>query len=291
MADRVALITGATGQDGAYLAELLLDKGYVVHGIKRRSSSFNTERVDHLYQDPHGLGVQFFLHYGDMTDSTNLIRIIQEVQPTEIYNLAAQSHVRVSFETPEYTANADALGTLRLLEAIRILRLEDKARFYQASTSELYGLAQEVPQRETTPFYPRSPYAAAKLYAYWITVNYREAYGMHASNGILFNHEGPTRGETFVTRKITCAVAAIHHGFQKTVYMGNIDAKRDWGHARDYVKGMHLILQQDRPDDYVLATGETHSVREFIELAFAEIGRTIAWEGTGLDEVGRDAKN
>src|ERR1700756_221011 len=275
MTKPVALITGATGQDGAYLAELLLGKGYVVHGIKRRSSSFNTERVDHLYQDPHGLGVQFFLHYGDMTDSTNLIRIIQEVQPTEIYNLAAQSHVRVSFETPEYTANADALGTLRLLEAIRILRLEDKVRFYQASTSELYGLAQEVPQRETTPFYPRSPYAAAKLYAYWITINYREAYGIHASNGILFNHEGPTRGETFVTRKISRAVASIHLGFQKTLYMGNIDAKRDWGDGRDFVEGMWLIVQQPEPDDYVLATGESHSVRTFVELAFGIVGRDI----------------
>src|ERR1700726_2960389 len=289
MADRVALITGATGQDGAYLAELLLDKGYVVHGVKRRSSSFNTARVDHLYQDPHLPGLRFFLHYGDMTDSTNLIRIIQDVQPTEIYNLAAQSHVRVSFETPEYTANADALGTLRLLEAIRILRLEDKVRFYQASTSELYGMAQEVPQRETTPFYPRSPYAAAKLYAYWITVNYREAYGMHASNGILFNHEGPTRGETFVTRKITRAVAAIELGMQDKLYLGNLDSEGDWGHARDYVEGMWLILQQDEPDDYVLATGETHSVREFVELAFAQIGRRIEWRGRGVDEEGIDA--
>jgi GDPmannose 4,6-dehydratase len=257
MADRVALITGATGQDGAYLAELLLDKGYVVHGIKRRSSSFNTGRVDHLYQDPHGTGVRFFLHYGDMTDSTNLIRIIQEVQPTEIYNLAAQSHVRVSFETPEYTANADALGTLRLLEAIRILKLEQKVRFYQASTSELYGLVQEIPQSETTPFYPRSPYAAAKLYAYWITVNYREAYGIHASNGILFNHEGPTRGETFVTRKITRAVAAIELGLQNKLYLGNLSARRDWGHARDYVEGMWLMLQQPEPDDYVWRPGKS----------------------------------
>src|SRR6201997_5571821 len=290
MADRVALITGATGQDGAYLAELLLDKGYVVHGIKRRSSSFNTERVDHLYQDPHGLGVQFFLHYGDMTDSTNLIRIIQEVQPTEIYNLAAQSHVLVSFETPEYTANADALGTLRLLEAIRILRLEEKVRFYQASTSELYGLVQEVPQRETTPFYPRSPYAAAKLYAYWITVNYREAYGMHASNGILFNHESPIRGETFVTRKITRAVARIETGLQDCLYLGNLDAKRDWGHAKDYVVGMHAILQAEAPDDYVLATGETRSVREFVELAFAEVGRSVEWRGEGVEETGIDKK-
>src|ERR1700681_449863 len=273
MADRVALITGATGQDGAYLAELLLAKGYVVHGIKRRSSSFNTARVDHLYQDPHGSGIRFFLHYGDMTDSTDLIRIIQEVQPTEIYNLAAQSHVRVSFETPEYTANADALGTLRLLEAIRILRLENKVRFYQASTSELYGLAPEVPQRETTPFYPRSPYAAAKLYAYWITVNYREAYRMHASNGILFNHEGPTRGETFVTRKITRAVAAIELGQQDRLTLGNLDAKRDWGHARDYVEGMWLIVQQPESDDYVIASGETRSGREFVERYFAQ----VAW--------------
>src|SRR6202142_2190790 len=247
----VALITGVTGQDGAFLAELLLGKGYIVHGIKRRSSSFNTERIDHLYQDRHGEDVRFFLHYGDLTDTSNLIRIIQESQPTEIYNLAAQSHVHVSFETPEYTANADGIGPLRLLEAIRILKLVEKTRFYQASTSELYGKVQAVPQSETTPFYPRSPYAAAKLYAYWITVNYREAYGIHASNGILFNHEGPTRGETFVTRKITRAVAAIQHGFQKTLYMGNIDSLRDWGDARDYVKGMYLILQQDRPDDYV----------------------------------------
>jgi GDPmannose 4,6-dehydratase len=288
MTERIALITGTTGQDGGYLAGFLLDKGYVVHGIKRRSSSFNTARVDHLYQDPHGTGVKFLLHYGDMTDSTNLIRIIQEVQPTEIYNLAAQSHVRVSFETPEYTANADALGTLRLLEAIRILRLEDKVRFYQASTSELYGLAQEVPQRETTPFYPRSPYAAAKLYAYWITINYREAYGMHASNGILFNHEGPTRGETFVTRKITRGVAAIELGLQNKLFLGNLSAKRDWGHARDYVEGMWLIVQQPKPDDYVLATGEEHSVREFAEKAFACIGRTIEWRGSGLAEQGVD---
>jgi GDPmannose 4,6-dehydratase len=289
MPDRVALITGATGQDGAYLAELLLDKGYTVHGIKRRSSSFNTARVDHLYQDPHGSGVRFFLHYGDMTDSTNLIRIIQEVQPTEIYNLAAQSHVRVSFETPEYTANADALGTLRLLEAIRILRLEDKVRFYQASTSELYGMAQEVPQRETTPFYPRSPYAVAKLYAYWITINYREAYNMHASNGILFNHEGPTRGETFVTRKISRAVAAIELSLQNKLFLGNLSATRDWGHARDYVEGMWLIVQQPKPDDYVLATGEEHSVREFVEKAFACVGRSIEWRGSGLAEQGIDA--
>jgi GDPmannose 4,6-dehydratase len=291
MANPIALITGATGQDGAYLAELLLNKGYVVHGIKRRSSSFNTERVDHLYQDPHGSGVRLFLHYGDMTDSTNLIRIIQEVQPTEIYNLAAQSHVRVSFETPEYTANADALGTLRLLEAIRILRLEDKVRFYQASTSELYGIAQETPQRETTPFYPRSPYAVAKLYAYWITVNYREAYKMHASNGILFNHEGPTRGETFVTRKITRAVAAIELGLQDKLFLGNLAARRDWGHARDYAEGMWLIMQQPDPDDYVLATGEDHSVREFVEKAFARVGRTIEWRGSGLTEKGVDARD
>jgi len=291
MTNPVALITGATGQDGAYLAELLLDKGYIVHGIKRRSSSFNTSRVDHLYQDPHGSGVRLFLHYGDMTDSTNLIRIIQEVQPTEIYNLAAQSHVRVSFETPEYTANADALGTLRLLEAVRILRLEDKVRFYQASTSELYGMAQEVPQRETTPFYPRSPYAAAKLYAYWITINYREAYNMHASNGILFNHEGPTRGETFVTRKISRAVAAIELGMQNKLYLGNLTARRDWGHARDYVEGMWLMLQQPEPDDYVLATGEEHSVREFVEKAFACVGRGIEWRGTGLAEKGVDARD
>ena len=283
-----ALITGVTGQDGALLAELLLAKGYEVHGVKRRASSFNSQRIDHLYQDPHKSGGRFFLHYGDLTDSTNLIRLVQETQPDEIYNLAAQSHVAVSFETAEYTANADGIGVLRLLEAIRILKLEDKVRFYQASTSELYGKVQETPQKETTPFYPRSPYAAAKLYAYWITVNYREAYGMHASNGILFNHEGPTRGETFVTRKISRAVAAIHHGFQKTLYMGNIDSLRDWGDARDYVKGMHLILQQDTPDDYVLATGEMQSVREFIERAFAEIGRKIAWRGKGVDEEGVD---
>ena len=269
---KVALITGVTGQDGALLAELLLSKGYTVHGVKRRASLINTERVDHLYRDLHEADVRFIMHYGDMTDSTNLIRIIQEVQPTEVYNLAAQSHVHVSFETPEYTANADGIGTLRVLEAIRILNLTDKTRFYQASTSELYGNVQESPQSEKTAFYPRSPYAAAKLYAYWITVNYREAYGMHASNGILFNHEGPSRAETFVTRKITRAVAAIHYGFENKVYLGNLDAKRDWGHARDYVEGMWLILQQDEPDDYVLATGETHSVREFVERAFAEIG-------------------
>ncbi|WP_449235943.1 GDP-mannose 4,6-dehydratase [Azospirillum doebereinerae] len=285
---KVALITGATGQDGAYLSELLLDKGYVVHGLKRRSSSFNTGRIEHLYRDPHETDVRFFLHYGDLTDSTNLIRLVQQIQPTEIYNLAAQSHVQVSFETPEYTANADGIGTLRLLEAMRILGLEKTARFYQASTSELYGKVQETPQKETTPFYPRSPYAAAKLYAYWITVNYREAYGMHASNGILFNHESPIRGETFVTRKITRAVAAIQAGQQDCLYLGNLDAKRDWGHARDYVEGMWRILQHDTPDDFVLATGETHSVREFVELAFAHVGRTIVWKGEGVDEVGVD---
>jgi GDPmannose 4,6-dehydratase len=288
MADKVALITGITGQDGAFLAGLLLRKGYIVHGVKRRSSSFNTGRVDELYTDPHESDVRFFMHYGDMTDATNLIRIIQETQPGEIYNLAAQSHVQVSFETPEYTANADGLGTLRLLEAIRILGLEKKVRFYQASTSELYGAVKEVPQRETTPFYPRSPYAAAKLYAYWITVNYREAYGMHASNGILFNHEGPTRGETFVTRKITRAVAAIELGLQQKLYLGNLDARRDWGHARDYVEGMWRIVQQAEPDDYVLATGEAHSVREFVEKAFAVAGKTIKWSGKGADEIGVD---
>jgi len=289
LADKIALITGVTGQDGAYLSRLLLHKGYVVHGIKRRSSSFNTERIDDLYIDPHEGKTRFFLHYGDLTDATNLIRVLQETQPDEIYNLAAQSHVQVSFETPEYTANADALGTLRLLEAIRILRMEERVRFYQASTSELYGRAQERPQRETTPFHPRSPYAAAKLYAYWITVNYREAYGIHASNGILFNHEGPMRGETFVTRKITRAVAAIEHGLQARLYIGNLDAKRDWGHAADFVKGMWLMLQQPEPDDYVLATGESHSVREFIELAFGEVGRRIIWQGQGIDEMGIDA--
>lgn len=290
MSKPVALITGVTGQDGAYLAELLLKKGYVVHGLKRRSSSFNTGRVDHLYADPHESNVQFFMHYGDMTDATNLIRLVQETKPTEIYNLAAQSHVQVSFETPEYTANADGIGTLRLLEALRILKMEKTARFYQASTSELYGLVQEKPQRETTPFYPRSPYAAAKLYAYWITVNYREAYGMHASNGILFNHEGPTRGETFVTRKITRAVAAIEAGLQDKLFLGNIDSSRDWGHARDYVEGMWMMLQQETPDDYVLATGETHTVREFVELAFGQIGRPIRWRGEGVEEKGFDAK-
>src|SRR6202051_1067486 len=291
MSQRVALITGITGQDGALLAELLLGKGYTVHGIKRRSSSFNTGRVDHLYVDPHQAGARFFMHHGDLTDATNLIRIVQETRPTEIYNLAAQSHVQVSFETPEYTANADALGTLRLLEAIRILGMERQARFYQASSSDLYGRVQETPQRETTPFYPRSPYAAAKLYAYWITVNYREAYGMHASNGILFNHEGPTRGETFVTRKITRAVAAIELGVQDRLFLGNLDAERDWGHARDYVEGMWMILQQDEPDDYVLATGEAHSVREFVEKAFAHIGRTIVWKGKGAKEKGTERKS
>ncbi len=289
MSRKVALITGVTGQDGAYLSELLLSKGYIVHGLKRRSSSLNTARIDHLYQDIHEKDVRFQLHYGDLTDSTNLIRIVQETQPDEIYNLAAQSHVQVSFETPEYTANADGIGTLRLLEAIRILKLESKTRFYQASTSELYGLVQEVPQRETTPFYPRSPYAAAKLYAYWITVNYREAYGMHASNGILFNHESPIRGETFVTRKITRAVASIHHGKQDCLYLGNLDAKRDWGHARDYVEGMWRILQQEKAEDFVLATGETHTVREFVERAFGHVGKSIEWRGEGVDEVGVDA--
>lgn len=290
MAAKKALITGVTGQDGAYLADLLLEKGYEVHGMKRRASSFNSQRVDHLYFDPHETKTDFFMHYGDMTDSTNLIRLIQEIQPDEVYNLAAQSHVKVSFETPEYTANADAIGALRMLEAIRILKREKQTRFYQASTSELYGLVQEVPQSETTPFYPRSPYAAAKLYGYWITVNYREAYGMHASNGILFNHEGPTRGETFVTRKITRAVAAIHHGRQSKLFLGNLDAKRDWGHARDYVEGMWRIVQQDEGDDYVLATGETHTVREFVELAFAEAGITIEWSGSDENEVGRCAE-
>ncbi|BCG86025.1 GDP-mannose 4,6-dehydratase [Mesorhizobium sp. 113-3-9] len=289
MADKVALITGVTGQDGAYLAQLLLRKGYIVHGVKRRSSSFNTERIDDIRVDPHERDTSFFLHYGDLTDATNLIRLVQETQPCEIYNLGAQSHVQVSFETPEYTANADALGTLRLLEAIRILRLEKTVRFYQASTSELYGKTLEVPQRETTPFRPCSPYAAAKLYAYWATVNYREAYGMFAANGIMFNHESPVRGETFVTRKITRAVASIHHGRQETLYLGNIDARRDWGHARDYVEGMWRILQHDEADDFVLATGEEHSVREFAELAFAETGRTIRWQGHGVDEIGVDA--
>lgn len=283
---KTALITGVTGQDGAYLSELLLSKGYTVHGVKRRSSSFNTQRVDHLDMDLHTPGIRFFLHYGDLTDSTNIIRIVQETQPDEIYNLGAQSHVQVSFETPEYTANSDAMGTLRILEAIRILKREKITKFYQASTSELYGKVQAVPQDENTPFYPRSPYGAAKLYAYWITVNYREAYGMHASNGILFNHESPIRGETFVTRKVTRAVAAIHKGTQSTLYLGNLDAKRDWGHARDYVEGMWRILQQDTPDDYVLATGEMHSVREFVELAFSYAGKTIRWQGKGVDEIG-----
>ena len=281
-----ALITGITGQDGAYLAEFLLNKGYEVHGIKRRSSLFNTQRVDHLYRDPHEENVSFFMHYGDLTDSTNLIRIVQEVVPDEIYNLAAQSHVQVSFETPEYTANADGIGTLRLLEAIRILGLQKKTKFYQASTSELYGKVQEIPQRETTPFYPRSPYAAAKLYAYWITVNYREAYGIFACNGILFNHESPIRGETFVTRKITRAVSRIALGLQKVLFLGNLDSKRDWGHAKDYVEGMWLMMQQDRPDDYVLATGETHTVREFIESAFRHVGIHITWQGAGVAEMG-----
>ncbi|MER8595877.1 GDP-mannose 4,6-dehydratase [Mesorhizobium sp. M1182] len=290
MSRKTALITGITGQDGAYLADLLLAKGYAVHGIKRRSSSFNTGRIDHLYQDPHEAGVNFSLHYGDMTDATNLIRIIQEVQPDEIYNLAAQSHVQVSFETAEYTANADAIGTLRLLEAIRLLGLTQKTRFYQASTSELYGKVQEVPQKETTPFYPRSPYAAAKIYGYWITVNYREAYGIHASNGILFNHESPLRGETFVTRKITRAAAAISLGLQDKLYLGNLSAERDWGHARDYVEGMWRILQQDVADDYVLATGVKNSVRKFVELAFAEVGVRIQWNGSGVDEKGVDTK-
>jgi len=283
---KTALITGITGQDGAYLAELLLGKGYIVHGIKRRASSFNTERVDHLYQDPHIPGGRFFMHYGDLTDATNLIRIVQETQPDELYNLAAQSHVQVSFETPEYTANSDALGTLRLLEAIRILGMGETVRFYQASTSEMFGQVQEIPQRETTPFYPRSPYGAAKVYGYWITVNYREAYGMHASNGILFNHESPIRGETFVTRKITRAVARMALGLNDGIWLGNLDSLRDWGHARDYVRAMHLMLQQDEPDDYVIATGEQHSVREMCEHAFAEIGVTLVWRGSGPDEAG-----
>jgi len=289
MSDRVrkrALITGITGQDGAYLAEFLLGKGYEVHGIKRRTSIFNTERIDHLYQDPHELNRQFILHYGDMTDSTNLIRIIQSVQPDEIYNLAAQSHVQVSFDTPEYTANADALGTLRILEAIRILNLENRTKFYQASTSEMFGQVKEIPQKESTPFYPRSPYGAAKVYAYWITVNYREAYNIFGCNGILFNHESPTRGETFVTRKITRAVARIALGLQNKLYLGNLDSKRDWGHARDYVEAQWLILQQDEPDDYVIATGEAHSVREFCGKAFKEIGIVLEWSGSGENEKG-----
>lgn len=285
-----ALITGITGQDGAYLAEFLLAKDYEVHGIKRRASSFNTDRIDHLYQDPHERGVKLFLHYGDLTDATNLIRIIQQVQPDEIYNLAAQSHVAVSFETPEYTANSDAMGTLRILEAIRILGLEKKTRFYQASTSEMFGKVQEVPQRETTPFYPRSPYGAAKVYAYWITVNYREAYGIYACNGILFNHESPIRGETFVTRKITRGLARISEGLQENVYLGNLDSLRDWGHARDYVKAQWLMLQQNQAEDFVIATGEQHSVREFVQLAGAELGMQIEWRGKGLEEQGIDAR-
>ena len=291
MRQKTALITGITGQDGAYLAELLLGKGYTVHGIKRRSSSFNTGRIDNLYQDPHVNNRNFVLHYGDLSDSTNLIRIVQEVQPDELYNLAAQSHVKVSFETPEYTANSDALGTLRLLEAIRILGLEAKTRFYQASTSELYGKVRETPQNEGTPFYPRSPYAVAKLYAYWITINYREAYGLYASNGILFNHESPLRGETFVTRKITRAVAQISQGQQDCLYLGNLDAKRDWGHARDYVDGMWRILQHPEPDDFVLATGLTTSVRDFTQKAFAVAGIFLKWEGSGASEIGRDAES
>ena len=289
MKRKVALITGVTGQDGAYLAEFLLKKKYIVHGIKRRSSSFNTERVNHLYSDPHEPGVKFFMHYGDMTDSANIIRIVKETKPDEIYNLAAQSHVKVSFETPEYTANADALGTLRILEAVRILGFEKRIKFYQASTSELFGDALP-PQNELTPFKPKSPYGSAKLYAYWATINYRESYGMHASNGILFNHESSLRGETFVTRKITRGIAAIKLGVQKKIYVGNLNAKRDWGHAKDYVKGMWLMLQQDRPDDYVLATGESHTVREFVELAFNEIGCLIEWKGSGLKEKGINKK-
>ena len=288
---KVAFITGITGQDGAYLAELLLKKDYIVHGLKRRSSSFNTGRIDHLYQDPHVNKRNFILHHGDLTDSTNLIRIIQEVQPDEIYNLAAQSHVHVSFETPEYTANADGLGTLRILEAIRLLGLVDKTRFYQASTSELYGMAQEVPQNENTPFYPRSPYAVAKLYGYWITINYREAYNLYACNGILFNHESPIRGETFVTRKITRAAARISMGTQERVYLGNLDAKRDWGHAGDFVEGMWKMLQQEKPEDFVLATGVTTTIRAFTERAFAQVGVTLEWSGSSVDEVGTDAKN
>ncbi len=285
---KVALITGITGQDGAFLADFLLAKGYEVHGIKRRASSFNTARIDHLYLDPHEEEVRFHLHYGDLTDATNLIRIIQEVQPDELYNLGAQSHVMVSFETPEYTANADALGTLRLLEAVRILNLKDKTRFYQASTSELFGRVQEIPQRETTPFRPRSPYGVAKLYSYWITANYREAYGFYACNGILFNHESPVRGETFITRKVTRGLARIKVGLQKKLYVGNLDALRDWGHARDYVRGMWLMLQQDTPDDYVLATGRQHSVRELIKVAASKLGMKIRWEGIGLEEKGID---
>lgn len=291
MTAKTALIIGVTGQDGAYLSEFLLNKGYIVHGLKRRSSSFNTARIDHLYQDPHEENIRFRLHFGDLTDATNLCRVVQEIQPDEIYNLGAQSHVQVSFETPEYTANADALGTLRLLEAMRIMKIEKSCRFYQASTSELFGKSIEAPQSEKTAFYPRSPYAAAKLYAYWITVNYREAYGIHASNGILFNHESPLRGETFVTRKITRAVAAIERGLQDKLRLGNLEAKRDWGHARDYVDGMWRILQQETPDDYVLATGETHTVREFVQKAFATVGKEIEWTGSGVDEVGYDRKS
>ena len=290
-ARKTALITGITGQDGSYLTELLLQKGYAVHGLKRRSSSFNTQRIDRFYQDPHEDEIDLKLHYGDMTDATSLIRLVQEVQPDEIYNLAAQSHVAVSFETPEYTANADGVGTLRLLEAIKLLGLGEKTRFYQASTSELYGLVQETPQREATPFYPRSPYAAAKLYAYWITVNYREAYGLHASNGILFNHESPVRGETFVTRKITRAVAAMTLGLQERLYLGNLDAKRDWGHAKDYVEGMWRIVQQDEPDDYVLATGQTRTVRQFVDAAFSEVGVQVEWRGEGVEEKGYNRKS
>src|SRR6201995_5335102 len=285
-----ALITGVTGQDGAYLAEFLLHKGYEVHGIKRRTSMFNTGRIDHLYQDPHDRDLRFRLHYGDMTDANSLIHVIQKVQPDEIYNLAAQSHVGVSFESPEYTANVDALGTLRILDAVRVLDMSNTVRFYQASTSELYGLTKETPQKETTPFHPRSPYGVAKLFGYWITVNYREAYGMYACNGILFNHESPVRGETFVTRKITRSVARIEVGLEDTVYLGNLEAKRDWGHARDYVEGMHAILQAEKHDDFVLATGETRSVREFVELAFAEVGRSIEWRGKGIEETGTDSK-
>jgi GDPmannose 4,6-dehydratase len=287
---KVALITGVTGQDGSYLAEFLLDKGYEVHGIKRRTSLFNTDRIDHLFHDPHETGYDFTLHHGDMTDSSSLIRIIQQVKPNEIYNLAAQSHVAVSFEEPEYTANSDGLGALRVLEAIRILGLEKTTRFYQASTSELYGLVQEIPQRETTPFYPRSPYAVAKLYAYWITVNYREAYGMYACNGILFNHESPNRGETFVTRKITRALARIKLGIQDCLYLGNLDAKRDWGHAKDYIEMQWLMLQQEVPDDFVIATGVQYSVREFVDAAAKELGLTVRWEGSGVDEKGYDSQ-
>jgi GDPmannose 4,6-dehydratase len=288
MGRKRALITGITGQDGAYLTELLLEKGYEVHGVKRRASLFNTDRIDHLYQDPHESDIRLKLHYGDLTDSTNLIRIIQEVQPDEIYNLAAMSHVKVSFDTPEYTANADGIGTLRILEAMRILGMDKDVRFYQASTSELYGLVQEVPQSETTPFYPRSPYGVAKLYGFWIVKNYRESYGMHASNGILFNHESPLRGETFVTRKITRGVARIHLGLQDTLHLGNLDAKRDWGHAKDYVEGMWRMLQQDTADDYVLATGRTVPIRDFVNMAFAEVGVTLDWQGEGVDEKGID---